>query len=413
MAKKCKFNHFTVFTISVLLLFSGVFVSPSLSAEPIKIGAPLPLTGDYAADGEHMLMGFEMAVDDLNASGGLLGQKVELVTFDIKNLAAEDVSSASKYLLKKEKVDAVIEGYGGWGPDWLSFGANSKVPFLHGSGSNTANELTMKDPKSYSNMFQYFSPENEYGVRAYQGLGSFDKKYQYPNKKIAIIYGDLDWDITYTRAVKDLAEKDGWEVVLDEKVPYGTTDWGSILTKIRKEKPAAICISILSVPDISSFVKQFVENPTPSLLDISYMVVFKEVQDAVGDGLQGVMGYVTSYVMPTPEGKEWKKRFKAKFGFEVPLTTPPSTYDATMLWAKAVREIGDVKKYDEINAYIKANPYKGLLGTYDFNNPGQGVSPSDEFPIAYGQYNSKGTLSFFGVDEFELPNYMNPAWPKK
>ena len=125
------------------------------------------------------------------------------------------------------------------------------------------------------------------------------------------------------------------------------------------------------------------------------------------------MGYVTSYVMPTPEGKEWKKRFKKKFGFEVPLTTPPSTYDATMLWAKAVREIGDVKKYDKINAYIKANPYKGLLGTYDFNNPGQGVSPSDAFPIAYGQYNSKGTMSFFGVDEFELPNYMNPAWPKK
>ena len=79
------FNHLTVFTISALLLFSGVFVSPSLSAEPIKIGAPLPLTGDYAADGEHMLMGFEMAVDDLNASGGLLGQKVELVTFDTKN----------------------------------------------------------------------------------------------------------------------------------------------------------------------------------------------------------------------------------------------------------------------------------------------------------------------------------------
>lgn len=412
MSKKITFvsglTFALLFCISLL-----TWPNSSMAADVIKVGAPLPLTGDYAADGEHQLMGLQMAIKELNAAGGLLGSELELVTYDIKNLSAEDVNASAKFLIKREKVDVVIEGYGGYGPDWLNFGAMSDVPFLHGSGSSKANSLTANDPKKYSNMFQYFSPETDYGIRAYQGLTHLENSYEYPNKKIAIVYGDLDWDITYTRAVKELANKDGWKVVLDEKVPYGTTDWGPILTKIRKEKPAAICISILSVPDISSFVKQFMENPTPSLLDISYMVVFKEVQDAVGEDLTGVMGYVTSYVIPTEVGKEWKKRFKDEFGMDVPLTTPPSTYDATMIWATAVKAVGDAKDYSKINEFIKSNPYQGLLGTYDFKNPGQGVSPGDDFPIAYAQYHGSGKLVFFGVDDFQLPKYIQPAWPKK
>ena len=399
-----------VFAIGIMTL--GATTSPAAD-KVIKIGAPLPLTGDYAADGEHMLMGLQLAEEDLNAAGGILGRPVKLVTFDIKNLAAEDVNTSAEYLIKKEKVDVIIEGYGGFGPDWLTFGARYNVPFFHGSGSNKANSMTANDPKTYANMFQVFSPETEYGKRAYEGLTYFEKFYQYPNKKIALVFGDFDWDITYTKAVKDLAEKDGWEIVLNEKVPYGTTDWGAIMTKIRKSKPSAICISILSVSDIASFVKQFMENPTPSLLDISYMVVFREVQDAVGEGLKGVMGYVTSYVLPTKEGQAWKARFKKKFDMEVPLTTSPSTYDSVMIWVKAVEAVGDPTKYDEINAFVKAHPYKGLLGVYDFNNPGQGVSPSKDFPIAYSQYEGGGKLAFFGVDEFKLPPYIDPPWPKK
>lgn len=84
-----------------------------------------------------------------------------------------------------------------------------------------------------------------------------------------------------------------------------------------------------------------------------------------------------------------------------------------MIWATAVNAVGDSKNYSKINDYIKNHPYKGLLGTYDFNNPGQGVSPGKDFPIAYGQYQGGGKLAFFGVDDFQLPQYIQPAWPKK
>ena len=381
--------------------------------EVIKIGAPLPLTGAYAADGEHMLMGMELAVDDLNAAGGILGKKVELVTFDIEDLLAETVTTSAEYLLKKEKVNVIVEGYGGWGPDYLSFGQKSDVPFIHGSGSIQGAEMVADNPDTCWNMFQVFSTEGNYGIRAYQGLTQFSDEYEYPNKKIALIHGDLEWDLFYTAAVKDYAEQDGWSVVMDETVPYGTTDWGSILLKIREEKPAAIVCSILSVADISSFVQQFMENPTPSMLDISYMVVFTETQEAVGENLRGVMGYITSYVPPGPEGDAWKERFKAKFGMEVPLTTPPSTYDSIMLWAAAVEKVGDARDYKAICDVMRTEPYKGLLGTYNLDNAQQTVEVGDDFPIAYGQYIGNGELAFYGTDDFIFPPWINPEWKKK
>lgn len=383
------------------------------SGEPVKIGAPLPLTGAYAADGEHMEMGLEMAVADLNAAGGLLGRPVELKVFDIQELLPETVAASKDYLIEKEKVDVVVEGYGGYGPDFEAYGANSEVPFIHGSGSVRAADMVKTDLVKYGNMFQVFSIEADYGKRAWEGIIQFEDAYTYPNNKIAILHGDLEWDLNYTAAVAAEAEQAGWQVVINETFPYGTTDWGSILTKIRAEQPAAIVCSVLSVADISSFVKQFMENPTPSLLDISYMVVFTETQEAVGEDLIGVMGYVTSYVTPSAEHDEWKARFEQMFGMPVPLTTPPSTYDSVMIWAEAVKAVGDPTKYAEIAEYIKANKYTGLLGIYDFNNPEQTVKSGPAFPIAYAQYKGNGELAFFGTDEFALPPNIDPAWQTK
>jgi branched-chain amino acid transport system substrate-binding protein len=383
------------------------------TGEPIKVGAALPLTGAYAADGEHMQYGLKMAVADLNAAGGLLGRPVELATYDIEELLPETVAASKDYLIDREGVDVVIEGYGGYGPDFQAFGAESDVPFIHGSGSIRAAQMAADDPATYSNMFQVFPIEADYGKRAWEGMVQFQDKYNYPNKKIAILHGDLEWDLNYTAAVAQQAEAAGWEVVMNETFPYGTTDWGSILTQIRSVKPAAIVCSVLSVADISSFVSQFMEDPTPSLLDISYMVVFTEVQDAVGSDLTGVMGYVTSFVSPSAEHDAWKAHFKEMFGLDVPLTTPPSTYDSVMIWAEAVKAVGDPTDYAAVCTYIRTHPYTGLLGIYDFNNPEQTVKTGPDFKIAYAQYEGDGKLAFFGTDPFVLPPYIQPAWTAK
>ncbi len=67
-----KVKHLLIITSLVVSILFGV---QAMAAEPIKVGAPNPLTGYYASDGTVMLKAAEMAVADINARGGLLGTK--------------------------------------------------------------------------------------------------------------------------------------------------------------------------------------------------------------------------------------------------------------------------------------------------------------------------------------------------
>lgn len=383
-----------------------------LDSQTIRVGAPLPVTGIYAADGQDMQSGLEMAIADLNDAGGLLGRPVELRVFDTEDLTAETLAASKDYLIDQMRADVIIEGYGGYGPDFEAYGAGTDVPFIHASGSVAAADLVKSDPDKYANMFQVSPVEAEYGRRAFEGITQFQDKYQYPNNKIAVVYGDQDWDRKYAVGVAAAAEKAGWQIVTNDQLSYETTDWAPVLAKIRAEQPAAIVCSFLSVDGITSFVQEFMKSPTPSLLDISYLVTLADTQEALGDKLKGVMGYVSAYIPPGEAGDAWKERYEESYGVEVPLTNPPSAYDSVMLWAEAVRAVGDPTKYEEIAAYIKTHPYKGLLGVYDFSNPEQTVKSGPDFAIAYGQYAGDGKLRFFGTDGFTLPAYIQPAWLK-
>lgn len=377
--------------------------------DPIVVGGIVPITGAYAADGLYQKRGLEMAVADLNAAGGVLGRQVQLELFDVQDQLPENLKAAADHLLGKKKVDAVFDGYAGYGPEWLEFGAKSDVPFIRGDGSSRMGEMTAAEPDVYWNTFDVYQTEPEYGARAAEGLLSFGDRYAFPNKKIAIIHGDIEWDLLYTKGIADVFEAAGWEVVLNETVPYGTTDWGSVLTKVRTAEPAVVAMSILSVQDVSTFVKQFMVAPTQSLLDISYMNSFPEVREAVGPDIAGVMGYLTSKAV---DDAAWLARYEKMFGEPyVQHLVIPGMYDEVRIWANAVQNVGDPKDYKAVADYIRKNPYTGLQGTYDFNNPDQTAHETSKLPIGYCQAAADGSLLYFGKDEFVLPPYIDPPWP--
>jgi ABC-type branched-subunit amino acid transport system substrate-binding protein len=86
-------------------------------------------------------------------------------------------------------------------------------------------------------------------------------------------------------------------------------------------------------------------------------------------------------------------------------------YDEVRIWANAVQNVGDPKDYKAVADYIRKNPYTGLQGTYNFNNPDQTAHETPELPIGYCQAAADGSLLYFGKDEFVLPPYIDPPWP--
>ena len=91
--------------------FAAGLAFPALAQQgPVKIGMSMPLTGGLAAGGKSSLIGIEVWRDDVNAKGGLLGRKVELIVYDDKSSASETPAIYSK-LLDVDKVDLLFAPY--------------------------------------------------------------------------------------------------------------------------------------------------------------------------------------------------------------------------------------------------------------------------------------------------------------
>ncbi|MBW2658485.1 MAG: ABC transporter substrate-binding protein [Deltaproteobacteria bacterium] len=98
--------------VCVIVMLSTI---SGYSADTIKVGVPLAETGAYAGSGDNYWKGIDMAINEINKSGGLLGKQLEVIRFDSQEFAPEVVMQGANYLCGKMKVASVHAGWAGWG----------------------------------------------------------------------------------------------------------------------------------------------------------------------------------------------------------------------------------------------------------------------------------------------------------
>jgi len=383
------------------------------TAEPIKVGVPEKITGPYASDARVSMEGITMAIEEINAAGGVLGRPLEMDVFDIEDMTTEKIVAASEDLIIKDKVDVLLSGYAGMGPDYEVFGQYD-VPFFNMDCVTSVTDLVRNDPAVYGNCFHLGPTDKGFAISTLPGV--LDFPYGFPNNKIAFIAADFEWEVSYTQlGMAPLAEDLGWEVVMEEVVPYGTTEWRSIVARIREMNPPPAVIHFESMypGDTITFLQEFLKDPTDSLLYFGYVVAFPEWENLVGadgEGLVG-LGAVTPWPHFNPIGEEWAERFETRFGHDYTFCCAANLYDAVYMWKNAVEAVGDPTKHDEICQYIREHPYQGVCGTYDWDD-GQGVPASLTFPIPVIQIQDGKPVEIFTFNvavpgtEYEIPPYL-------
>ncbi|MGD9885439.1 MAG: ABC transporter substrate-binding protein, partial [Reyranella sp.] len=205
----------------------------SAQQPPIVIGVSTGQTGAVAVAAEWELWGVNLAVEEINAAGGLLGRKVEVLVMDNKCNPSEAVNVANK--LVEAKVVA-IEGAHCSSAHLASMKiiADAKIPMVTGIASNPQiTELAGPGRNEYS--FR-ISPSDSAMMEA---LGTYlgEKKVF---KNAAIIGEDTDFGRGGADAFKKVAEKAGVTVVSTDFHPQNTPDFTSILTRIQQRRPDAI-----------------------------------------------------------------------------------------------------------------------------------------------------------------------------
>ncbi len=319
--------------------------------EPIVIGAPLPITGAPASDAVEIERGLSLGVEDLNARGGLLGRPVEYVTADVVDWGAVDQVAARDYLLTKD-VDLFLPGYG-LDPAFMDIFAAEEtggIPYLHYGTTELFAEMWASNPDKYWNILQIDDTSITYSPNVYEVMTrAIPNEYEYPNKTVAILTSQITYNQEISAGLRDLINADPeWEVVVDEEHPFGTQEFGVQLSKIREHNPGFIFFSTVVVPEGVAFVRQFLSNPSDSLVVVHYCPSNVEFRKMLGDQSIGILWQTSEGPPPTKTVFDYRERYIDTFGEEPGFCQAYAVHDAVMFWAQAVEAVGDVEDYEGI-----------------------------------------------------------------
>jgi branched-chain amino acid transport system substrate-binding protein len=323
------------------------------SAQNIVIGASVPDTGPAAAPATWQRWGYQIALDEANAAGGVLGKKVELLAYDNRCNPSEAVNVANKLI--EAKVVAIVGAHCSSATlATMPLIAAAKIPLVDGIASSPkitdlsgvgGNEWTFRINPSDDDMME--------ALGIYLGQSS-------KLKRIAVLAEDSDFGRGGATAFATVAKKYGLEVISTDFHPQNYPDFTSLLTRIQQSKPDAIAIFQLAGDQLN-----FLRNAMQLGVKIPYIGRFdpggNNLQIIQAGGMEGsITAWTYSYLVDTPSNKafaaEVEKRHKT-----TPVLQTWAGYDAMRLVLKAIKESGSTDP-TAIRDAIKKIEFTNVMG---------------------------------------------------
>jgi branched-chain amino acid transport system substrate-binding protein len=225
-----------------------VLISGHLIAQETKFGIPLPLTGTNAKFGEIEKNSYQIATEEINATGAIKGRKLVLEFEDSQGKPEVSRSIAEK-LIDVKKQPVIFGEYSSSSSKAIAAVAEErKVPYLVVTGAT--DDITQQNYKYVFRM----NPTNAYYAN---GLMSFLKEVVKP-KSIAILYESSDFGTSGAEDMVKQAEKVGMKVLVKEQYEKGAVDFKPILSKVKAAKPDVIYM-VSYVMDASLLMRQIKE----------------------------------------------------------------------------------------------------------------------------------------------------------
>ena len=398
-------RQLTVFALAAIAVTA---VAMTAQAGTIKIGAPIPQTGPFASDGGVMEKAIKLAVEDLNKAGGVLGQQVEVQFFDIGDLSPDKLQAAAANLIDRGKADFIVTGYGGFGPDIPAF-CPQGVPFIHNDAFTSVVDLN--NSMGCTSIFNASDVESAYGKVMFDQIMALG--HDFPNKKLAIVHGPYEWEAGLTKAMAEAAAAQGWEIVVNEEVPYESVQWPGILSKIRDANPSLVHIEVLDAGLTYTFLQQYFDNPVKgALLNAGYAASVPAFGDVISKGnVEGVLGMTLSAQLPGPDGDAFVKKWQAAYNEMPPWSLAAQLYDEVNMWAAAVAIAGSASDHAAVVKALKEMSFKGLTGTLKFDDRFKIPTSDASQPAFLFQVQGKD-LKTLMIGTAKTADFVEPTWSK-
>lgn len=388
--------------------------SPAL-ADTVKIGVLAPLTGPTASDGEEFVKGVQWAVKEANANGGVAGHTFEVVTADVKDHSAANVSSATERLLSTEGVHVILTGYASLSMFEVDLMAEANMPYLAAGPSPQFAGIVSQDPSAYNCCWSFTASFKGYEtdvtptIEALSSAGHYALK----DKTVAIVSSDNPYSKTISEGMKVAFKDAGWSITMDELVPFGpVSDWRPTLAKIRENPPEVVINTDYIPANAALFMNQFRENPTNSVVFLQYAPLVPEFVKLTGEKSNGVLYNAigaTLNVPAWPRGFEVSKAYEAEYG--VP-SGPYGTglYEMTNIYFDALKKVGDPTDHDAIGKAIGETKRPVVSGNLEFDpNTHVALQSNDHVPVTFFQLQD-GKPAMIAPEKYKSGSFKRPVW---
>jgi branched-chain amino acid transport system substrate-binding protein len=237
--------------------------------------------------------------------------------------------------------------------------------------------------------------------------------HNFPNKKLAIVHGPYEWESGLTKAMADAAVAQGWEVVVNEEVPYESVQWQGILSKIRDANPSHLLIEVLDAGLTYTFLQQYFDSPVKgALVNAGYAASVPAFGDVIAQGkVEGVLGMTLSAQLPGADGDAFVKRWQAAYNEMPPWSLAAQLYDEVNMWAAAVKTAGSASDHAAVVKALKEMSFKGLTGTLKFDDKFKIPTNDASQPAFLFQVRDKTLLPLM-IGTKKTADFVEPAFTK-
>lgn len=302
------------------------------SGDTIKVGILHSLSGTMSISEVSVKDAEMMAIEEINAKGGVLGKQIEPVIED----GASDwptFAEKARKLLSEDKVATVFGG-------WTSASRKAMLPVFEELNGLLWYPVQYEGLESSPNIFYTGATTNQQIVPAVSWL------LENRGKKFYLLGSDYVFPRTANKIIKEQLKAEGGELVGEEYTPLGHTDYSTIITKIKEAKPDVV-FNTLNGDSNVAFFKQLKDAGISSadLTTLSVSVAEEEIRGIGADVLTGHLAAWNYYeTTDTPQNKTFVENYKKKYGNDRVTADPiEAGYDAVYLWAAAVEKAGSTE----------------------------------------------------------------------
>ena len=297
------------------------------SGPNIKVGSLNSLSGTMAISEVTVRDSIKLAVDEINAKGGVLGKQIQIVGEDGASDPAVFAQKAEK-LIKDDCVAAVFGG-------WTSSSRKAMLPVFESNNSLLYYPVQYEGLESSKNIFYTGATTNQ------QIVPALDYLKEKGVKSLYLVGSDYVFPQTANRIIKAYAGANGIEIKGEDYTPLGSTDFSTIVNKVRASNAGAVFNTLNGDSNVAFFKEYTNAGLTPQKMPVVSVSIAEE--EVKGIGAQNIEGQLTAWnyyqTLDNPVNKAFVAAFKDKFGQDRVTSDPmEAAYVSVYLWKNTVEK---------------------------------------------------------------------------